>query len=91
MVVTTPNVAHWSMRLSLLKGNFNYSEYGILDNTHLHFFTMETFKQLFIKNNLKIKKVAMDAEGGGYPRLSILMSNFFPNIFAYQILIVADK
>lgn len=89
LVVTTPNVAHWSMRVSLLKGNFDYKEYGILDNTHLHLFTIRTFKGLFERNGLKVKKVRIDAEGGGLPRLSLMLAPFFPGIFSYQILIVA--
>lgn len=90
LVITTPNIAHWSIRLSLVKGNFDYSEYGILDTTHLHFFTLKTFKELFEKNGLQVKKVRIDAEGGGFPRLSLMLAPFFPGIFAYQILIVAS-
>ncbi len=91
LILSTPNVAHWSMRLSLLKGRFDYSEYGILDNTHLHLFTIKTFRQLFEKNDLHIQKMRIDAEGGGLPRLSLALAPFFPNLFAYQILLVAKK
>jgi 2-polyprenyl-3-methyl-5-hydroxy-6-metoxy-1,4-benzoquinol methylase len=37
-IVSTPNMAHISVRLSLLQGRFCYEDDGLLDRTHLHFF-----------------------------------------------------
>jgi len=91
IIMSTPNIAHWTARIELLKGNFDYTDYGIMDETHLHFFTPKSFKELFIKNKLSVVKQKIDAEGGGFPRLSLALSSFFPNIFAYQVLIVAKK
>jgi 2-polyprenyl-3-methyl-5-hydroxy-6-metoxy-1,4-benzoquinol methylase len=91
LILTTPNIAHWSIRWLLLRGKFDYTEYGILDNTHLHLFTMKTFRELFEQNGFHIEDMKIDAEGGGMPRLSLLMAPFFPGLFAYQILIVAKK
>jgi hypothetical protein len=42
LVLTTPNVANWAMRLGLLAGRRRYSECRILERTHLHLFTRET-------------------------------------------------
>jgi glycosyltransferase involved in cell wall biosynthesis/2-polyprenyl-3-methyl-5-hydroxy-6-metoxy-1,4-benzoquinol methylase len=47
VVVSIPNVAHGAVRLSLLQGKFEYDKYGLLDNTHLRFFTRETVEELF--------------------------------------------
>jgi 2-polyprenyl-3-methyl-5-hydroxy-6-metoxy-1,4-benzoquinol methylase len=44
--VSVPNIAHASIRLMLLKGEFKYSEMGILDDTHLRFFTRESLCDL---------------------------------------------
>ena len=41
LVLTTPNVANWAIRLSLLGGRWSYTERGILDRTHTHLFTPE--------------------------------------------------
>ena len=49
VVASIPNIAHGSIRLALLDGRFEYTEFGILDNTHLRFFTRETVKKLFEK------------------------------------------
>lgn len=37
-VISLPNVAHVSLRLSLLEGRFDYTDVGLLDRTHLRFF-----------------------------------------------------
>jgi 2-polyprenyl-3-methyl-5-hydroxy-6-metoxy-1,4-benzoquinol methylase len=42
LILTTPNVANWSIRLLLLLGRFDYTERGILDRTHTHLFTRRT-------------------------------------------------
>ena len=42
LVASVPNVAHGSVRLALLEGSFPYSERGLLDFTHLRFFTRES-------------------------------------------------
>jgi 2-polyprenyl-3-methyl-5-hydroxy-6-metoxy-1,4-benzoquinol methylase/glycosyltransferase involved in cell wall biosynthesis len=46
-VVSIPNVAHLSVRLALLAGQFPYAELGLLDRTHLRFFTRESLERLF--------------------------------------------
>lgn len=47
VIASIPNIAHGAIRLALLQGNFEYKPLGILDNTHLRFFTRETVEQLF--------------------------------------------
>ncbi len=42
-IVSVPNVAHLWVRLNLLVGRFQYSDRGILDRTHLRFFTRRAF------------------------------------------------
>ncbi len=47
VLASIPNIAHGAIRLALLTGNFEYKPLGILDNTHLRFFTRETVEKLF--------------------------------------------
>lgn len=54
IIVSLPNIAHYSIRFWLLFWNFNYTNYWILDNTHLRFFTYKSCTELIIKNSLKI-------------------------------------
>ncbi|HUK82075.1 MAG TPA: class I SAM-dependent methyltransferase [Verrucomicrobiae bacterium] len=42
-ILSVPNVAHAFVRLNLLFGRFEYMEQGILDRTHLRFFTRQSF------------------------------------------------
>jgi 2-polyprenyl-3-methyl-5-hydroxy-6-metoxy-1,4-benzoquinol methylase len=46
-VASIPNVAHGSVRLALLQGKFRYRSLGLLDETHLRFFTRESVERLF--------------------------------------------
>ncbi len=46
LLITGPNVAYWAVRMHLLAGRWNYQETGILDRTHLHFYTALTWKRL---------------------------------------------
>ncbi|MDP1806434.1 MAG: class I SAM-dependent methyltransferase, partial [Acidimicrobiales bacterium] len=47
MVASIPNVAHGSVRLALLAGRFDYQDLGLLDSTHLRFFTRSSVEDLF--------------------------------------------
>jgi 2-polyprenyl-3-methyl-5-hydroxy-6-metoxy-1,4-benzoquinol methylase len=47
VVASIPNIAHGSVRLSLLQGKFEYTDVGILDRTHLRFFTLGSILRLF--------------------------------------------
>lgn len=53
-VISIPNVAHGSVRLALLSGRFEYRGWGLLDSTHLRFFTRESFERLIEEAGLRI-------------------------------------
>jgi 2-polyprenyl-3-methyl-5-hydroxy-6-metoxy-1,4-benzoquinol methylase len=53
-VISVPNIAHGSVRLALLSGRFEYQDTGLLDATHLRFFTRETLEQLLDEAGLGI-------------------------------------
>lgn len=46
VVVSVPNIAHGAVRLALLRGDFTYRELGLLDRTHLRFFTRDILEDL---------------------------------------------
>jgi len=54
VIASVPNVAHWSVRIDLLRGRFNYQPVGIRDSTHLRWFTAESVKSLFESNGLRV-------------------------------------
>jgi 2-polyprenyl-3-methyl-5-hydroxy-6-metoxy-1,4-benzoquinol methylase len=55
ILVSIPNVAHAAVRLALLQGNWDYTEKGLLDRTHLRFFTLETVCELLESADLQIE------------------------------------
>lgn len=46
ILVSIPNIAHNSVIIELLNDRFNYNSTGILDNTHLRFFTRQSFERI---------------------------------------------
>ena len=54
ILLSVPNVAHWSVRAQLAVGRFNYADRGILDRTHLRFFTRRSFLELITASGLTI-------------------------------------
>ena len=56
MILSTANVANIYVRLKLLFGNFDYEERGIMDKTHLRFFTLKTFRKMTKEAGLRIIK-----------------------------------
>ncbi len=61
IVASIPNVAHWSVRTALLAGRFDYQPYGIMDATHLRWFTEETVRKVFRHAGLAVERVAVSA------------------------------
>jgi methionine biosynthesis protein MetW len=53
VIVSVPNVAHWSVRLSLLRGIFQYRESGIMDATHLRWFTRDSIQVLLAASGFR--------------------------------------
>jgi 2-polyprenyl-3-methyl-5-hydroxy-6-metoxy-1,4-benzoquinol methylase len=60
VLVSLPNVAAWPVRLDLLRGKFEYVKSGILDETHLRFFTRESAIHLVEKAGLVVEDVALN-------------------------------
>lgn len=54
LVVSVPNISHVSVVMSLLSGQWEYDDSGILDRTHIRFFTMDSIKYYLQKNGFQI-------------------------------------
>ena len=68
MITSIPNIANIRIRLNLLCGRFNYELVGILDNTHLRFFTMKTAKELLISAGYIIQDIKFTNSDWRLPR-----------------------
>ena len=56
VIISVPNIAHLYIRLLLLLGRFDYLDRGILDNTHLRFFTERSLRTLIADAGLVIER-----------------------------------
>jgi 2-polyprenyl-3-methyl-5-hydroxy-6-metoxy-1,4-benzoquinol methylase len=56
VVVSVPNFAHWYPRARVLLGRFDYDRRGILDSTHLRFFTRRSFERLAGQLGLAVRR-----------------------------------
>jgi methionine biosynthesis protein MetW len=54
LLVSVPNVAHWTVRTRLLLGRFEYADVGIMDATHLRWFTAKSISRLLNRGGFEI-------------------------------------
>lgn len=78
-IISVPNIANIWVRLNLLMGRFDYTERGILDKTHLRFFTRKTVKKLVNEAGLEILSIQVT------PIPLELVSPFFSSSFGRLI------
>ena len=89
IIISTPNIAFFLIRLGLLFRSFNYSERGILDKTHKRFFTYNTLRKSLKKINFKIiKEIGVPA-----PFALVIGNNFLSKLLSFIniILIYCSK
>jgi 2-polyprenyl-3-methyl-5-hydroxy-6-metoxy-1,4-benzoquinol methylase len=93
ILVSLPNISNWRLRIKFLFGNFEYEDDGgLLDKTHITFFNENSANKLFKDTGLEIYK--FDLTVGDIPkygRFFHFIGNLWPNLFAYQFLIIAKK
>ena len=63
IIFSIPNMANAAVRLQLLQGNFDYEKDGLLDATHLHYYTAKTIDHMILSSGLvceDVKYVSFD-------------------------------
>lgn len=93
VVLSVPNAAHWYPRARMATGLFGYDQRGILDETHLRFFTRRTLRHLVARAGFDIlaEDVTGIPFGGGeaeeataFTRVNRALAKARPQLFAYQ-------
>ena len=102
--ISVPNIANITVRIGLLFGVFEYRERGILDFTHLRFFTMRAIRREIENAGFRIVAV----RGSSVPirlivgrwtpepllrigeRMLTWITRVWRSLFAYQIIVVAE-
>ena len=86
-LVSLPNIAYWKMRLELLRGRFEYVDSGLLDRTHLRFFTLKTGKAMFTRAGFDIVRIAAPPPTTPrFGRLKERVKNAWPTLFSIQFI-----
>src|SRR5438876_274331 len=67
LVASIPNVGHWDVIRALLEGTWQYTSEGLLDHTHVRFFTRRSLRELFWTSGLAIKEITVSPYGEGVP------------------------
>jgi len=99
-IICVPNVAHWYPRFRSTLGMFDYDQRGILDATHLRFFTRRSITRMVERNGFAIRRLepvglpldslGVESAKGHWLRLidhSLL--SLWPTMFGYQFIIEA--
>jgi glycosyltransferase involved in cell wall biosynthesis len=104
-IVAVPNTVNLTVRLMVLFGKFRYSNRGILDWSHLRFFTRASAKELLTKHGFRVTArhyTIMPIErivplGGqskllrGLSSLLRFVTRLLPGLLAYEIVLVAER
>ncbi len=104
-ILSVPNVANIWVRLQLLFGRFEYAERGILDRTHLHFYTRRTLLRMLSEAGLHILQVeatpiplnqvhpffASRPAGRVLHRMLAFSTRLWPTLLGYQFVVKAVK
>jgi len=105
IIISIPNVAHLTTRFQLLFGSFTYTDRGILDRTHLRFYTRRTVRSLVEGCGLTVARMtatpapieevipALLRSRILRPILAIgaLAARVRPSLLGYQFIIVAER
>jgi len=93
LVCCVPNIRYWRILKDLvLWGEWRYEKWGILDHTHLRFFTVRSLKQMLSDASFKV--VSENLRYVDSPRkmaLNRMTLGLFKEFFGFQILISARK
>lgn len=104
-IISVPNIANIWVRLNLLLGHFDFSDRGILDRTHLHFYTRKTFLSFLQNAGLEVKEMqttpipldlvnpffAQNPIGQGLYAFLAQLTKWWPTMLGYQWLAKAYK
>jgi 2-polyprenyl-3-methyl-5-hydroxy-6-metoxy-1,4-benzoquinol methylase len=94
IVISTPNIANWSMRAQLLVGRFEYTERGIMDRTHLHFFTRTSLLRALRTTGFRLTRFDVTCplpvlRRPPFSRWAHDAALRWPGLLAYQFVVIA--
>jgi SAM-dependent methyltransferase len=93
VLASVPNCCHWTVIRDLLAGRFEYADEGLLDKTHLRWFTLKSVKELFEGAGLQVFEVrGRDIANQGYDDwVKLLTFEPIAELRAYQFIVRSIK
>ena len=99
LLISLPNIASWTARKQLFfKGDFEYQDSGLLDKTHLHFYTVNTLPKVLSENGWKVLRIIgtitrlpFDKFISKIPFLRQKLVEKYKNLSYYHFLTIAHK
>lgn len=92
ILASSPNVSHYRIILMLLRGEWNLTDDGVMDRTHLRWFTPDSFAEMFESTGYSVLKLEPLSPFRIQIRLQIaLMLGRGKHLFFKQIKIKAIK
>jgi 2-polyprenyl-3-methyl-5-hydroxy-6-metoxy-1,4-benzoquinol methylase len=85
VLASIPNVAHGSVALDLLKGNFTYRPLGLLDEGHLRFFAKKSLHELFEAAGYLISELQRLHQGLEQTELQVDPARFPAEVVAFAM------
>ena len=93
VLICLPNVAHWTVRAKLFFGHFDYQSIGILDHTHLRFFTQRSASRMVAEGGYRIVEFRPLLGGRFTSRGRAAwnaLARLLPGLFAYQMMFLVE-
>lgn len=93
VLVSLPNIAHWTIRARLMAGNFDYQSAGILDTTHLRFFTVKSANEMIRQAGYRSIRFTPTFGGRFTTRLRPVwdrVTRAIPGLFALQMIFLLE-
>jgi O-antigen biosynthesis protein len=91
IVASIPNVQHWTVVADLMIGNWKYCDFGLMDSTHLRFFTRRSIKALFNSNAFEVRYLAPRIESGRAKMAHVVTAGLADPFLARQYFVVASR
>ncbi len=92
LLASSPNIAHWRVIRELILGRFNLTDRGVLDRTHLRWFTPDSFASMVEDAGFNIEHVGPVTPFGVRGEVvSALLGRRFDHLLTTQIAVVAVK
>lgn len=89
---SSPNISHYSVILRLLQGRWELTDRGVMDRTHLRWFTPALFADLFGQAGFEVTEIRPVTPFAGRTRqLNRLTGNRFRHLFMRQISIAGRR